>query len=663
MYVNNDFIAKLRDVVIAAGLKECEATGEKIIRLVTKLTKKEPSPTKVNEESTSPAKNEQEDKKKIAERKKKMLQEEFLKKQKKFTNNLTKEAKTEMDEEKKEELTNSHTLICQHCREAIDVHNNVYGIPVLLSFSNNMYARSSSKEDITDEKPYYDVFPVVSSCFHYYHKDCFTVWFESNKIQDQIFSSIAGPHESLCSVCKQLFNAFLPFNKIIDRRAKNELQVEETTPQENGQITNDKPKEGELPYYLFDVASKKLSQEWLRFIFGLNYLQGQGLEKREIFLQRLLFRMLQDAHKIEDPVKFSKCIVLHKKIIECLTHDQELTTNYNESFSLFDEYELQDQHTKNEHELLTRVIVRILMSSNIDKKHALDLVATEYLFFKTLQNHVHSSSEPLNAPKLIADFDPASLEAGPLKEDLITFVIKNQIVNELIKDNLHYQEDDVQDLCNIVQNDDILTVNLNSLYDICKQRVQNKDQQLDKAFQIVSDSALLNQIVPFSFVPKMIKLPKTYADFNQTYSRRKCSLCNEFSRHLLTSLCLICGETFCQNFCPTRNKVFGNLNRHAIDKHVGVAIFVELQFPVFVLVSTPEGWVSPLKDIYTDILGENIANKLEDQANIYDVDFNNYKLNEEFEHLVTEVIQEHSMRKTMYNVFQMEGVYYQNFEV
>lgn len=161
------------------------------------------------------------------------------------------------------------------------------------------------------------------------------------------------------------------------------------------------------------------------------------------------------------------------------------------------------------------------------------------------------------------------------------------------------------------------------------------------------------------YAPKSIELPKTYAEFNTHYFKLKCSLCNEYSQHLLSSICLICGKFMCQAYCPSINKVYGNLNKHAAKYHMGLGLFLDVQNLSKTLISTPVNFIFIGKKVYIDKFGQSIDTFLSERRTIlYSLDFKTFTLNEEFVQYEHEVINSHDMGREVVKVAITKDHYY-----
>lgn len=145
----------------------------------------------------------------------------------------------------------------------------------------------------------------------------------------------------------------------------------------------------------------------------------------------------------------------------------------------------------------------------------------------------------------------------------------------------------------------------------------------------------------------MIKLPKTYHEFNNTFFRKKCSQCHQYNKRLLTSLCLICGEVICTSYCDSI-KVSGNLNRHASQHHMGMGLFLETHNLKKSIVSWPLNIEIGQQDFYVDENGQSIMNFI--PGNVpRSLDFSKFILQEDSVRYFENILKSHSIGKEAFD--------------
>ena len=105
----------------------------------------------------------EEEKRNVAKEKMKMIKREFAKKQLLFANknNEMLSHVTNQNEEVKVDSSAilappQEDLTCQHCLDKINVHTDTYGVPIYVSFTNNLYS-SSTKANKFEEQDFTDL--------------------------------------------------------------------------------------------------------------------------------------------------------------------------------------------------------------------------------------------------------------------------------------------------------------------------------------------------------------------------------------------------------------------------------------------------------------------------------------------------------------------------
>jgi len=110
---------------------------------------------------------------------------------------------------------------------------------------------------------------------------------------------------------------------------------------------------------------------------------------------------------------------------------------------------------------------------------------------------------------------------------------------------------------------------------------------------------------------KLYELEPKFSDLMGLFSKRKCDLCHEFSKIGELCLCLICGVTICNRMCKQTQQIKGNLNIHAIEKHCGCSVFINMQNSEIFFVASPMNHAQKSL-IYSDKYGQNIKLKSAD---------------------------------------------------
>jgi len=418
----------------------------------------------------------------------------------------------------------------------------------------------------------------------------------------------------------------------------------------------------EITFYELEKAIFEVTGEWSIAVNNVELYEGNKEVYNE-FINRLMFMALEECSNIQDSTKFVKFVSLHQRLFKLLKRFFISKETQDKTPSLFDVIKCNEKGPINDQELIKTLGLQILTSPLIDKQIAIKTIISEYFLFKTLRHKALSGNGSQNLVELFNSLTDADFERPELQPNFTSLVTKMQVFQAFLEESSKLKESDILDIFDRIHNNDILAFHVKDNTDFCKQTLLINKQIIPQLELVFSDSQLLRQITSQTFFKKIIKLPKSFQEFNNIYTRRKCSLCNEFSKHLMTNLCLICGVTICQGNCPSKPTEMGNLNSHALKEHAGACVFVNIQLPFWVIVSSPDAWVSNYKDIYTNLLGESVANKIEDYANLYDIDFSDFQLNQDMEVQVNEVILENSMKKSMYNWVQKEGYYFENFDL
>jgi len=150
--------------------------------------------------------------------------------------------------------------------------------------------------------------------------------------------------------------------------------------------------------------------------------------------------------------------------------------------------------------------------------------------------------------------------------------------------------------------------------------------------------------------PRRISLPENYAQFNNDYFVEKCQLCHKFSHHLLTSICLICGEIMCEMYCDPTNKVSGNLNRHAKKYHLGMGLFIDMVKLGGRLINVPLNLRYREQEPYIDNLGQSFNSMLDSHHKLKDFDFGKFMLNQKYVEEIDQMIRLQSVRQTIFKI-------------
>jgi len=172
--------------------------------------------------------------------------------------------------------------------------------------------------------------------------------------------------------------------------------------------------------------------------------------------------------------------------------------------------------------------------------------------------------------------------------------------------------------------------------------------------QLLKGQVDLKPIDKMNQAPLTVSLPSTYAEFNNKFFRQKCTLCNGYSSHLNSCICLICGVVVCEKSCDALGQKSGNLNSHCKEYHLGTGLFLDKHHLRFVLINSPLNIRFSGKDIYTDNLGQSISKVLDDSVDLSKIDFKKFKLNKKLAEEIKKVITNCEIEKEFFRIIVSE---------
>jgi len=152
------------------------------------------------------------------------------------------------------------------------------------------------------------------------------------------------------------------------------------------------------------------------------------------------------------------------------------------------------------------------------------------------------------------------------------------------------------------------------------------------------------------FAPRIIQLPETFREFNAQYSSKKCSLCKDYTSHLFTSICFICGEVLCTAYCHNNPNQAGNLNTHAKKYHMGMGFFLDVQNLHQNFVNAPMNLSLAKNGLYMDFIGRDMGLLFHDfwPTKLRKVDFVQFKINPEIVKEFQDIIIQQTIRKDIF---------------
>lgn len=691
-YIDSEFSNHLKSILSDESFKDCEGCIGKIKDLIKDLRKQT---DEVLHSKTSPGKNlevpsQEEDKKNMARLKMQKLKEEFAKKQAKFAKSHSDvlEKTTETEESKIETESaftfSEHVATCQYCLDKIVEGTDEYGVPIYVALTNNFYD--------TEKAPEFEKFdssrlaqtkfwPVISSCNHYYHKKCFVLLYKNSKKQsDSAKKHFSCVNESYCSLCKTLCNSFL----CVRENPKGDMQEEPVDVNEAIYPNLFEPFTKQVNS-IFKITMEKIA-EMIHMEVSDEELE---LPTETLFLRAYTY-FIESFHLQEQTEMFEKDFNLYSMFFrKYVAHLKEKKIKLPQTRSFLSQVDLNtggnvEQLQKYQSEdLLNNILFGILDDMVPHESNIVDPtevtgrqlgILKEYMVFKLIQSvpGTHLSFKKLKtfytenkefSSKFIKEI------IFPFQKIMLAFALNHNILlNESPFDDLLslliHPGDGLEYLNRILNETGILL----SFDDILDQAVRELEDSSKSETEVSSLQILLNSKNAASGSPRVIKyaptsvqLPQNYAEFNTKYFRMKCSLCQGYSQHLLSSICLICGEFMCQAYCNPKNKKFGNLNRHAGEYHMGLGLFLDVQHLSKTVLSVPINAIYTGKNVYIDKLGQAIQVFLYERRSIISsLDFKKFVLNEEFLQNLKEIINRHSMGKEVFKIARTANYYYHN---
>jgi len=200
------------------------------------------------------------------------------------------------------------------------------------------------------------------------------------------------------------------------------------------------------------------------------------------------------------------------------------------------------------------------------------------------------------------------------------------------------------------------------IHNLCEILLRPDDIGLD---ELIMENSILDEIFQskvgsdekmIKYAPKMLKLPANYEEFNTRYFLKKCKLCDTYCKHLHRSICLICGQVFCEIDCKMTKRKYGNLNQHSMEYHMGLGLYLEMHNLWKSVVSTPVNMRFTEKNPYVDKLGQAVQRVLDTHRDVARLDFKGFSLNREFVEDCEDVIYNHRMRNDVFRIVSLRKV-------
>ena len=635
-YFNSEFMSRLNELAGEEAYKDCEPCITKIQELVKTLKGRLDSQGQIiTEDKDSPARSAIEEKKKLAQERMAKLKENFAAKQALFAE---KNLENQQEESKDEEVEQK---VCQHCMDKIQENGEEeYGLPVYVTFTNNFY---QTKEENFVLKPQEyngnnileaDWWPVVSSCNHYYHKKCFETL---DKTQ---FSFCLNKWEAYCPLCKRLSNNFLCINeKTIET---SEVQKKSFT--------------------------EKLTESFKALLRSLNpQVNLPNLPPlNEAFLTRAYQYFIEGAHLLPSSHKLHQTFTLYQLFFKTFKNHLGKTVLLENESSLFSLLS-SDQSDLMMTSLFSNNLQQILINSATSPT-TLNLILKDTILVKIIQI-IASSQETLTNPQL-SDCLSLYQTNQTLKQNII-----NQLTSLLQKIILAFSfnlsmatpsisDQQISKLCSLffesALTEEYLTnllhcvgpqsfpEFLNTIFSELKDRPKTEIDLLNTL--LTSKTTIIPQTMKFA--PMKFSFPETFAGFNTKYFPKKCSLCHQYSQHLFTAICMICGEIMCVSYCGQKPNGPGNLNMHARKFHMGMGIFLDIHRLYIRFVSCPLNVNYTQKNLYVDNIGQDALSVIDNMRSteLRGFDFKQFGLNQELADEVNKAILQQGIRRETFAI-------------
>jgi len=583
--------------------KDCERCILKIqslIKTISSSSNTDLEAALAEEDFAEKKRIEVEEKKRLAKERMEKMKENFSKKQALFADK-NKEIIEAEDLTKSPETASKDRITCQYCLEAIDTDSTPYGVPLFVAYTNNLYFDNDEEVKFTptdfsnlSKQPWW---PVVTSCNHYYHQGCFeTHTINLRKPNEPINALFREESESQCSLCKTFSNGFLLQKPLALASTMNDIVPDL------------------LPMTLQDLLRDKILK--LKDIVPVpNNLKDSEIVPVSLIFERAYSYLVQAFHTQNNPAALQAAIQLYTHFFRGFQyyffHNQKSIVSHNQPFI----------------DLLIHILSIYQGDENYQETHL--KVLKEYLAVRirdmeTLKN---------NLKQVISTVQKAVFAYHLNLSVLGQTTIPLSELSSLIMSPDNDTEEYLIRLLKTINDPNL--VSLDSLANLIQ--TLPKDQ-----------NPPTRNIFPMS--PQMLKLPATYAEFNNKYMRMKCSKCHTFGENMLRCLCLICGEFICGLFCDSSKMVFGNLNKHCKEYHMGNGLFIDVHTQAYEVVSSGTNVVAMKHQVYIDQLGQPVTKFLKDNNEVKNLDFKQFTLNPEALDLFKGIINSHNFRQEIFEV-------------
>lgn len=713
-YLTAEFDAGLEQIAKLESFKDCETCIKTIRSLLVERADNSPEfkpNEKMDLEETGAAGKEVESpaqaKKRKALEKMQKMKEEFAKKQALFanTNNLAGEGEeTKIQEEVSSPLKEEEEeeIVCQHCLGKISRQGEPYGVPIYITFTNNLYEQNNETPAFK-ELDYSDVqtvnwWPVVSSCNHYYHKDCYNItYLKSMKVFKTGYSQFLTIHEHSCTLCKNLCNSFLPIS----------LQQEET---EQEKINKQKMLETEQKIYtdeLFLSLEQRLMTVFKDFIQRVAFSASQKENStKNVLVSDMLKRaydyVLRNSSLYERPQTLEATLKLYSHFIRALQYSvnqsdkkeaQPLSvlTRLLESAGIDSSAsstivytKLTQELIKQRPELITIEVCMDILSKSFEEGASLkDSNSLRDLYSGVLKELLLLTISQLNTPseqKLSALEDMISYYSKDTNANVILAnnvapmvqrISTAYLLNKSILHNGPIAEDGYELLCKVsndvkdgesvnqILNSVGFASNIGALLQECLLDVGSgpNSKAIRSALTLLIEAKKVDGhqlLKTTALIPHMVELPDDFSEFSNMYYRRTCGQCNKYNNFLY--VCLLCDQVICLQFCSPKDNKLGNLNEHVQKYHFGSGVLLSIHYNHVVIINALSNVIDTSRKIYTDGLGQTISNfRYSDKDVLRALDFKRFKLDEVSWQNIKDIIKFNNMEKEIFSILRISG--------
>lgn len=637
-------------------------------------------PSIIKKESSEASK----DNKELIKKRMEDIKKQFSQKQDQFL----KKFKSEITDEGDKEVKNEH--ICNICHLEINLEKESYGAPAYFGYSSiySTAIKNIKKDTIISLKKFKgqadvlrkillsnkptSIFPVITTCSHFIHKECFDKTGRKNSLPNQDATFYFNNElEYTCTLCKFLSNTFAiikDYSKEINTEEKP-LDLELDEGQYYNLILNLTPVKIEsskvddifndvIHLELLKAEEKSKKENSLIDDFNLksfdslfdhtyntisfsgvpSFLKKQLMLMRSVRMSYMQFYQSYDLNSKYEYFDRKKDLILkfltlftQGKIAEVNDSVKNLMfSNYNDPVALNCDSEaflLEDlQHllisaalTKTEKYLLSRKLVRLqifhkMMQIYIKKKilkDEIDTISSEnFLSMLELEKDSMVKLEIINSllPTVRKIFC-FTLVNFDANPDIVAKAINQDFLSD-IEEFDFYSKNSLLEL----DSECFLSKKIFELIAIKNETIEswfNELELISSTKNVIGDTILVSDLeISFQFPD----LPPNFLELTNSFMERKCSLCKKHPEVGGRCICLICRDVICSSTCKKDDKSMlykgGNLNNHSKKVHGGVSCFLNTEEGDILLINAPKNL--RYAGLYVDKFGYEIDKKKKD---------------------------------------------------